>query len=61
MTLAGTTTYSNTFGSIPGSGRTPSIVIAEAMVTSDGEQIFIAGHAKQSTLTGDSNTFNIFL
>jgi hypothetical protein len=45
MTLAGATTYSNTFGSIP-NGRSPEVVIAEAMVTSDGEQIFIAGHAK---------------
>jgi hypothetical protein len=30
-------------------------------VTQDGDQIYIVGHAMQSTLTGDSNTYNIFL
>ncbi len=61
LTLAGVTTYSNTYGSVPASGRTPYVEIAEAVLTSDGEQIFIAGHAYQSTLTDDSNTYNIFL
>jgi len=46
MTLAGATTYSNTFGTIPASGRTPSIVIAEAKITPDGDQIYIVGHAR---------------
>jgi hypothetical protein len=37
------------------------VVIARAVITSDDNTIYVAGHAKDSTLTGGSTTFNIFL
>lgn len=33
LTLAGATTYSNTYGSVPASGRTPYVEVAEAVLT----------------------------
>ena len=62
-TSSGTKTADVTYGAIANGGTAdPSkIAIAKAIITNDDSSVFIAGHARDSTLTGGSTTFNIFL
>jgi len=56
-------THEMSYGAIMGSS-TPDptkIVISKALVTADDSTIYVAGHAKDNTLTKGSTTFNIFL
>jgi len=51
------------YGAIANGGAADptKIVIAEGVITADDNTIYVAGHARDSTLTGGSTTFNIFL
>jgi hypothetical protein len=62
-TSTGTKAADVSYGAVANGGTAdPSkIVIAKAIITNDDSSVYIAGHAKDSTLTGGSTTFNIFL
>jgi len=62
-TSTGIKTADVTYGGIANGGTADptKIVIAKAIITNDDSSVFIAGHARDSTLTGGSTTFNIFL
>lgn len=62
-TSTGTKAADVTYGGVAngGSADPSKIAIAKAIITTDDSSIYIAGHAKDSTLTGGSTTFNIFL
>jgi hypothetical protein len=62
-TSSGAKTADVTYGGIANGGTAdPSkIAIAKAIITNDDISLFVGGHARDSTLTGGSTTFNIFL
>lgn len=59
----GTKTHEMSFGAIANGGAADhtKIVVSKGVITADDNTIYVTGHARDSTLTGGSTTFNIFL